>query len=59
MTYDIKEHAILMVMETYHITREETLELYKDEIDAAMKFVALTSEFTDIPNHPLKGMAKQ
>ena len=46
-------------METYHITREETLELYKDEIDAAMKFVALTSEFTDIPNHPLKGMAKQ
>ena len=59
MTYDIKEHAILMVMETYHITREETLELYKDEIDAAMKFVVLTSEFTDIPNHPLKGMAKQ
>ena len=59
MTYDIKEHAILMVMETYHITREETLELYKDEIDAAMKFVVLTSEFTDTPNHPLKGMAKQ
>jgi hypothetical protein len=59
MTYDIKEHAILMVMELYHITREETLELYKDEIDAAMKFVVLTSEFTDIPNHPLKGMAKQ
>jgi hypothetical protein len=59
MTYDIKEHAILMVMELYHITREETLELYKDEIDAAMKFVVLTSEFTDIPDHPLKGMAKQ
>ena len=59
MTYDIKEHAISMVMELYHITREETLELYKDEIDAAMKFVVLTSEFTDIPNHPLRGMAKQ
>ena len=59
MTYDIKVDAISMVMELYHFTREETLELYKDEIDAAMKFVVLTSEFTDIPNHPLKGMAKQ
>jgi hypothetical protein len=58
MTYDIKEHAIEMIMQTYHITREEALEL-ESEIDAAMKFVVLTSEFTDIPNHPLKGMAKQ
>ena len=48
-----------MVMETYHITREETLELYKDEIDAAMEFVVLTSEFTDIPNHPLKDMKNE
>ena len=59
MTYDIKEHAILMVMETYHISREIAVSSYKDEIDAAMKFVVLTSEFTDIPDHPLKGMVKQ
>ena len=27
MTYDIKEHAIEMIMQTYHISREEALEL--------------------------------
>jgi hypothetical protein len=58
MTYDIKEHAIEMIMQTYHITREDALKMER-EIDAAMKVIILTSEFTDIPNHPLKRMKKQ
>ena len=59
MTYNIKEHAISMIMETYHITREEALDLYNDEIEAAMQFILLTSEFTDNDNHPLKDMKRQ
>ena len=55
MTYDIKEHAIEMVMQTYHITREETLELYMDEVDAAMQVLLFTSmpHFEGSENHPL------
>jgi hypothetical protein len=54
MTYDIKEHAIEMIMQTYHITREEALEL-ESEIDAAMQVLLFTSmpHFEGSENHPL------
>lgn len=59
MTYNIKEHAISLVMEVHNVTRQDALDVYNDEIEAAMQFILLTSEFTDNDNHPLKDMKRQ
>ena len=46
-------------MEVHNVTRQDALDVYNDEIEAAMQFILLTSEFTDNDNHPLKDMKRQ